>query len=78
VVGLPAGQQVAVLLGFVLLASAGGLTPLVLALALGNRSRELLDGLRRWMARHNAVIVAVLFLLIGAKLVGDAIAGFSG
>jgi hypothetical protein len=67
-----------VLLGFVLLASAGGLTPLVLALALGNRSRELLDGLRRWMARHNAVIVAVLFLLIGAKLVGDAIAGFSG
>jgi len=28
-------------------------------------------------ARHNAAIVAVLFLLIGAKLIGDAIAGFS-
>ena len=77
-VGLPAGQQIAVLLGFVLLASAGVLTPLVLSLALGDRSRERLDGLRGWMARHNAVIMAVLFLLIGAKLIGDAVSGFSG
>jgi hypothetical protein len=30
------------------------------------------------MARHNAAIMAVLFLLIGAKLIGDAITGFSG
>ena len=29
------------------------------------------------MARHNAVIMAVLFLLIGAKLVGDAVSGFA-
>jgi threonine/homoserine/homoserine lactone efflux protein len=76
--GLPAGQQVAVLLVFVLLASGGVLTPLLLSLALGDRSRELLDGLRGWMARHNAVVMAVLFLLIGAKLIGDAISGFSG
>jgi hypothetical protein len=60
------------------MASAGVLTPLALSLALGDRSRELLDGLRGWMARHNAVIMAVLFLLIGAKLIGDAISGFSG
>jgi threonine/homoserine/homoserine lactone efflux protein len=77
-VGLPAGEQVVVLLGFVLVASAGVLTPLVVSLALGDRSRELLDGLRGWMSRHNAVIMAVLFLLIGAKLIGDAISGFSG
>jgi threonine/homoserine/homoserine lactone efflux protein len=77
-VGLPAGQQVAVLLGFVLFASAGVLTPLVLSLALGERSREPLDQVRAWMARHNAAIMAVLFLLIGAKLVGDAVSGFSG
>jgi hypothetical protein len=30
------------------------------------------------MARYNAVIMSVLFLLIGAKLIGDAISGFSG
>jgi hypothetical protein len=29
------------------------------------------------MARNNAVIMAVLFLLIGAKLVGDAVSGLS-
>jgi len=76
-VGLPAGEEVVVLVVFVLLASAGVLAPLVLSLALGDRSRGLLDGLRGWMARHNAAIMAVLFLLIGAKLVGDAISGFS-
>jgi threonine/homoserine/homoserine lactone efflux protein len=76
-VGLPAGEQVAVLLVFVLLASAGVLTPLVASLALGERSRALLDGVRRRMARHNAEITAVLFLLIGAKLIGDAVSGFA-
>jgi threonine/homoserine/homoserine lactone efflux protein len=76
-VGLPAGRQVALLLGFVLVASAGVLTPLVFALALGDRSRELLEGLRAWMARYNAVIMGLLFLLIGAKLIGDAVSGFS-
>jgi threonine/homoserine/homoserine lactone efflux protein len=76
-VGLPASQQVGVLVVFVLIASAGVLTPLVFSLALGNRSRELLDALEGWMARHNAVIMAVLFLLIGAKLIGDAVSGFS-
>jgi threonine/homoserine/homoserine lactone efflux protein len=76
-VGLPAEQQVAVMLGFVLLASIGVLTPLVLSVVLGDRSRELLDALRGWMARHNAVVMVVLFVLIGAKLIGDAVSGFS-
>jgi threonine/homoserine/homoserine lactone efflux protein len=77
-VGITAGQQIAVLVGFVLVASAGVLAPLVLAVALGDRSAELLDALRGWMARHNAAIMAVLFFVIGAKLVGDAVSGLSG
>jgi len=52
--------------------------PLLLSLALGERSRGLLDALRDWMAANNAVIMAVLFLLIGAKLIGDAVSGFTG
>jgi threonine/homoserine/homoserine lactone efflux protein len=76
-VGLPAEQEAAVLIAFALIASAGVLTPLVLAVALGDRSRALLDGLKAWMARHNGVIMAVLFLVIGAKLIGDAVSGFS-
>lgn len=76
-VGLPAGQQAVALIVFALLASVGVLTPLCLTLALGQRARGLLDGLRGWMAAYNAVIMAVLFVLIGAKLIGDAIAGLS-
>jgi threonine/homoserine/homoserine lactone efflux protein len=76
-VGLPAAQQAALVFAFVAIASAGVITPLVVSVALGDRSRELLDGLRGWMARNNAVIMSVLFVLIGAKLMGDAVAGFS-
>jgi threonine/homoserine/homoserine lactone efflux protein len=75
--GLPTSQAVAALLVFVLLASLGVLTPLVLSLALGERSRDVLDGLRGWMGRHNAAIMAVLFLVIGAKLIGDAVSGLA-
>jgi threonine/homoserine/homoserine lactone efflux protein len=76
-VGLPAGQQVAVLAGFVLVASVGVLAPVVVAVALGDRSRSLLDGLRTALTRHSAAIMAALFLVIGAKLIGDAIAGLA-
>jgi threonine/homoserine/homoserine lactone efflux protein len=75
--GIPASQQAGVLLAFVLVASAGVLAPVALAVALGERSRPLLDGIRAWMERNNAVVTAVLLLLIGAKLIGDAISGFS-
>jgi threonine/homoserine/homoserine lactone efflux protein len=76
-VGLPRSQEVVVLAAFVVLASTGVLTPLVLSVALEDRSRRLLDGVRGWLARNNAVIMAVLFLVIGAKLIGDAISAFS-
>jgi threonine/homoserine/homoserine lactone efflux protein len=71
--GLAAGQQVAVLVAFVLIASAGVLTPLVFSLTVGDRSREPLDAVKSWMARNNAVIMTVLFVVIGVKLIGDAI-----
>jgi threonine/homoserine/homoserine lactone efflux protein len=75
--GPPRGQQAVVLLVFVVLASAGVLAPLVLSVVLGERSGALLEGIRGWMAQNNAVIMTVLFLLIGAKLIGDSISGLS-
>ena len=77
-VGLAAGEQIAVLLAFAVLASLGVLAPLVLSLTLGDRARGPLAGARDWMGRQNAAIMSVLFLLIGAKLIGDAISGLSG
>ena len=43
--------------------------------ALGARAEGVLDDLKLWMAAHNSAIMAVLCLVIGAKLIGDAITG---
>jgi hypothetical protein len=44
---------------------------------MGDRSREVLDRLKTWLVRENTVIMPVLLLVIGVKLIGDAISGFS-
>jgi hypothetical protein len=41
------------------------------------RARRILDELKAWMGGHNAVIMAVLCLVIGAKLIGDGISGLA-
>jgi hypothetical protein len=43
--------------------------------AMGDRSKRVLDELEEWMSRHNAAIMAVICLLIAAKLIGDGISG---
>ena len=76
-VSLPADEQALALAVFVAIGSLGVAIPVVIFFALGDRSGPLLARLESWMARNNAVIMAVLSLVIGAKLIGDAIAGFS-
>jgi threonine/homoserine/homoserine lactone efflux protein len=73
--GIDAGQEVVVLAIYILLGSVGVGAPVVLYFVLGERSHKLLDGLRSWMAANNAVIMAVVVLVIAAKLIGDGIAG---
>ncbi len=75
--GIPAGEQAVAWIVFVLVASLGVGTPVVLYFALGDRSRSMLDELKTWMASHNQAIMTVLLLVFGVKLVGDAITGFS-
>jgi len=43
-------------------------------LAMGKRWQDLLAELKAWMGRNNAAIMSVLCLVIGAKLIGDALA----
>jgi hypothetical protein len=38
---------------------------------------KLLGELKDWMSGNNAAIMAVLLLVIGAKLLGDGISGLS-
>ncbi|MFS0701151.1 GAP family protein [Cellulomonas sp. 179-A 4D5 NHS] len=65
------GTQLAALAVFTVVATLGVAAPVVVYLATGPRAAHLLEEVRVWMVHNNAVIVAVLMLVIGAKLVGD-------
>jgi threonine/homoserine/homoserine lactone efflux protein len=73
--GIAAGEQAVALAVFVVLGTVGVAAPVVVFFALGERSREMLDTMRAWMAANNAAIMAVLMLVIGTKLLGDGISG---
>jgi threonine/homoserine/homoserine lactone efflux protein len=75
--GIPAGEEAVALLVFTVIATIGAAVPVVISFTLGDRSVELLGRLKVWLAQNNAVIMAVLLLVIGAKLLGDGIAGLS-
>lgn len=75
--GIPAGEQAGAWVVFTLIASLGVATPVVIRFVLGERSREPLAHMRTWLERNNAIVVAAVLLLLGAKLIGDAISGFS-
>jgi threonine/homoserine/homoserine lactone efflux protein len=75
--GLPNGQEAVTLAVYILVGSLTILAPLVVYFAMGAKATEVLDGLKTWMAAHNAAIMTVLLLVFGAKLVGDAISGLS-
>jgi len=75
--GIPGGEQAVAYAVFAAVATISVAAPVVIFFAMGDRAAALLDELKRWMAAHNAVIMAVLCLVIGVKLIGDAISGFS-
>jgi hypothetical protein len=75
--GIPGGQQAAAYAVFAVIGTIGVAAPVVIYFALGDRSGPILERLKQWMAAHNAVIMGVLCLVIGAKLIGDGIAGLA-
>lgn len=66
--------QVVASVVFALVASLGVATPVFIYLFTGDRAATMLDGLKAWMIHNNAVIMAVLLLVLGAKMLGDGIA----
>ena len=73
--GIDAGEQAIALAIFIFVGTLGVGTPLVMFFVLGERSAKLLDELKSWMAANNTVIMAVITLVIGAKILGDGISG---
>jgi hypothetical protein len=71
--GISGTQQAIAYLIFALIGTIGVAAPVVIYFVMGDRSQEMLAKLNAWMGRNNAVIMSVLCLIIGAKLIGDAI-----
>jgi threonine/homoserine/homoserine lactone efflux protein len=71
--GLDGGEQAIALAVFVIVGTLGPGAPVAIYFAMGARAKHVLDGLKAWMGAHNAAIMAVLCLVIGAKLIGDAV-----
>lgn len=60
---------------YVVIATLGVGLPVVIYFVMGQRAQAILDDIKTWLAHHNAAIMAVLFLVIGAKILGQGIAG---
>jgi threonine/homoserine/homoserine lactone efflux protein len=75
--GIDTGEQAVALAVFVAIGTLGPGLPVAIYFALGARAKRLLDDVKQWLAAHNAAIMAVLCLVIGAKLIGDAISGLA-
>jgi len=75
--GISDGQEAIAWVIFALIGSLGVIAPLAIYFALGAQSQQILEDLKAWMIQYSAVIMTVLLLVIGIKLVGDAISGFS-
>lgn len=74
--GLDAGSIVVVIAVFTVIAASTVLVPVVGYLIAAEKLRGPLDALRVWLGRENAVIMAVLLLVIGVNLIGKGIAAF--
>jgi hypothetical protein len=72
---LGTGRSVVAAAVYVVIAVLGVAAPLVVAVALGSRSRSVLEGWRSWLEQNNATVLAVLFLVFGVVLVGKGVGG---
>lgn len=75
--GASTGSQAVALVVFVAIATLGVAAPVAIYYLMGERATTVLGELHDWMARENTTIMAVICLVIGAKLIGDAISGLA-
>jgi threonine/homoserine/homoserine lactone efflux protein len=75
--GITAGKQAVALAIFIVIGTVGPGAPVVIYFGMGDRSKGILDELKAWLVQNNATIMAVICLVIAAKLIGDGISGLS-
>ncbi len=72
--GLTFGSEVGALLVFVLIAASAVAIPVIGYLIIGERADEAFSSAKDWLIQNNSIVMAVLLLVFGVSLVGDAIA----
>jgi len=72
---LSTGQQIGAIAIYVFVAVLGVAAPILVALLLGDRSHEVLEGWKAWLDQNNAAVMSVLFLIFGVVLIGQGIQG---
>jgi hypothetical protein len=72
--GLSTGEEIGVLIVFIALASSTVAVPVLLNLVLGAKAEHTLSEMKNWLVANNNTIMAVLFVVFGAKVLGDGIA----
>lgn len=70
------GSAVALIVLFVLVSAVSVAVPVIYVLVGGESAHRTLDGWRTWLNAHNAAVMTVLFVVIGAKLVGSGLDAF--
>jgi threonine/homoserine/homoserine lactone efflux protein len=73
--GLDEGEAAVAVAVFVVLASTSVAGLVLFYLIGGERAAEPLDSIKEFMADHNAVIMMVILLVLGAKVLGEGFAG---
>ena len=73
--GLDAGEETVAIVVFVALSSVTVVGAVLVSLVAGRRADPALASLREFMARNSATIMMVVLLLLGLKVLGDALGG---
>jgi threonine/homoserine/homoserine lactone efflux protein len=76
--GLTTGEQIGVFAIYVAIASSAVAAPVLVYLIMGERAQDGLNSLKEWLIANNNTVMAVLFVVFGAKLLGDGISILSG
>ena len=71
---LSAGHEAIAVIVYVIIAVLGVAAPLVVLVAMKEKSQPILDSWKAWLEQNNATVMAVLFLVFAVVLIGKGIA----
>jgi len=76
--GLESRQSTVAMVIFILIASISVATPVLYYLVAGEAAAKTLEGWKAWLQANNTTVMFILFLILGAKLIGGGLGGLIG